>query len=313
MLDLECCLHANIFYRISQAVRWQCAYGCHQISAGYRLPSVFVSDSSRWTLTHGLLIRRQSAPHLHAFADADWAGNPDDRRSTTAYVIFYGSTPISWSSKKQHIVARSTTEAEFRAIASTAAELNWIGHLLTELQIRIPSTPVIYCDNVGATYVCDNPIFHSRMKHVAIDFFFVRDQVARQQLRVYHVHTNDQLADSLTKPLSRRQFTDHRSKIGILDVLVGSLNQATARVVGSLFNRHVVRAFVSSHCLGTYVFIFYFTSRRPRVLFTLPHSSSQLGVFSLARWSLLIYTGFHIPHATRVRIIVQVCWKSAML
>ncbi|KAK0589247.1 hypothetical protein LWI29_011586 [Acer saccharum] len=144
-------------------------------------------------------------------------GDPDDRRSTTAFVVFYGSTPISWSSKKQHTIARSTTEAEYRAIASSAAELNWIGHLLSELQIRVTTTPVIYCDNVGATYVCANPIFHSRMKHVAIDFFFVRDQVARQQLRISHVHTNDQLADSLTKPLSRRQFTDHRSKIGILD------------------------------------------------------------------------------------------------
>ncbi|KAK0575318.1 hypothetical protein LWI29_037144 [Acer saccharum] len=113
------------------------------------------------TLNHGLLIRRHSSPHLHAFADADWVGDSDDRRSTTAYVVFYGSTPISWSSKKQHTVARSTTEAEYRAIASSAAELNWIGHLLTELQITVPSTPVIYCDNVGATYVCANPMFHS--------------------------------------------------------------------------------------------------------------------------------------------------------
>ncbi|KAK0601109.1 hypothetical protein LWI29_021345 [Acer saccharum] len=154
---------------------------------------------------------------LHTFADADWTGDPDDRRSTTAYVIFLDSTPISWSLKKQHTVARSTTEAEYHAIASSAAELNWIGHLMSELQIQVPSTPVIYCDNVGATYVCANPIFHSRMKHVAIDFFFVQDQVARQQLRISHVHTNDQLADSLTKPLAQRQFLDHRSKIGILD------------------------------------------------------------------------------------------------
>jgi hypothetical protein len=70
---------------------------------------------------------------------------------------------------------------------------------------------------VGATYVCANPVFHSRMKHVAIDFFFVRDQVARKQLRIAHVHTKDQLADSLTKTLSRKQFTDHRFKIGVLD------------------------------------------------------------------------------------------------
>ncbi|KAK0605807.1 hypothetical protein LWI29_030936 [Acer saccharum] len=166
---------------------------------------------------HGLLIHRKSPSHLHAFADSDWAGDPDDRRSTTAYIIFLGSTPVSWSSKKQHTVARSSTEAEFRAIASAAAELNWLGHLLSELRIPASTSPVIYCDNAGATYVCANPIFHSRMKHIAIDFYFVRDQVARKQLRVAHVHTNDQLADSLTKPLNRKQFSDHRFKISVLD------------------------------------------------------------------------------------------------
>ncbi|KAK0580290.1 hypothetical protein LWI29_000376 [Acer saccharum] len=171
----------------------------------------------RGSLAHGLLLSRSSPLNLHAFADADWAGDPDDRRSTTAYIVFLGSTPISWSSKKQHTVARSSTEAEFRAIASATAELNWLGHLLQELQLKVPATPVIYCDNVGATYVCANPIFHSRMKHVAIDFFFVRDQVARHQLRVAHVNTKDQLADSLTKALSRKHFQDHRSKIGVLD------------------------------------------------------------------------------------------------
>ena len=169
------------------------------------------------TINHGLLIRRQSSTHLHAFADADWAGDINDRRSTTTYFIFLGATPISWSSKKQHTIARSTAEAEYRAIASSAAELNWINHLIFELHAPVSPTPVIYCDNVGATYVCANPIFHNRMKHVAIDFFFVRDQVAKGQLRVSHVHTNDQLADSLTKALPRQKFHLHRSKIGILD------------------------------------------------------------------------------------------------
>ncbi|KAK0583923.1 hypothetical protein LWI29_005146 [Acer saccharum] len=144
------------------------------------------------------------------------SGDPDDRRSTTAYIVFLGSTPISWSSKKQQTVARSSTKAEYRAIATTAAELNWVGHLLTELKVKVPLPPVIYCDNTGATYVCANPIFHSRMKHVAIDFFFVWDQVACNQLRVAHVNTKDQLADSLTKALPRKQFHDHRFKIGIL-------------------------------------------------------------------------------------------------
>ena len=167
------------------------------------------------TLNHGLFLRKHSPLHLHAFADADWASNLDDRTSTSGYIIFLGAHPISWSSKKQKTVARSTTEAEYRAIAATTAELNWITNLLQELNIT--STPTIYCDNVGATYLCANSVFHSRMKHIAIDFHFVRDQVVRRRLRVSHVHTADQLADSLTKPLARKLFALHQSKIGFLD------------------------------------------------------------------------------------------------
>ena len=70
---------------------------------------------------------------------------------------------------------------------------------------------------MGATYVCANPVFHSRMKHIAIDFHFVHDQVSKKLLRVSHIHTCEQLADSLTKPLPRLQFLNHRSKIGVHD------------------------------------------------------------------------------------------------
>ena len=169
------------------------------------------------TLNHGIFLRKNTSLHLHAFADADWAGNFDDRTSTSGYIVFLGATPISWSSKKQKTVARSTTEAEYRAVATAAAELNWVTNLLKELNVNSTVIPTIYCDNIGATYLCANPVFHSRMKHIAIDFHFVRDQVARHQLRVSHVHTADQLADSLTKPLARKLFSSHRSKIGILD------------------------------------------------------------------------------------------------
>ncbi|KAL0277932.1 UNVERIFIED_CONTAM: Retrovirus-related Pol polyprotein from transposon RE2 [Sesamum radiatum] len=89
------------------------------------------------TLDYGLLLRKNSPRTLHAFADADWAGDPNDRTSTSAYVVFLGANPISWSSKKQKTVARSSTEAEYRAIASTAAEVNWIMNLLQELKVPI--------------------------------------------------------------------------------------------------------------------------------------------------------------------------------
>ncbi|RVX23195.1 Retrovirus-related Pol polyprotein from transposon RE1 [Vitis vinifera] len=104
-------------------------------------------------------------------------GNKDDFTSTSAYIIYLGHNPISWSSKKQRTVARSSTKAEYRSVASTAAEIRWICSLLTELGVTLPQQPAIYCDNVGATNLCSNPVFHSRMKHVALDYHFIREQV----------------------------------------------------------------------------------------------------------------------------------------
>lgn len=169
------------------------------------------------TAEHGLLIRSQSPLNLYAFADADWASDPDDWTSTSAYVVFFGATPISWSSKKQKMVARSSTEAEYRVIASTAAELNWVTNILVELHIAPSPAPIIYCNNIGVTYLCVNPVFHSRMKQIVIDFHFIHDQVANGRLWVSHVHTYDQLVDSLTKSLPKKQFLDHRSKLGNRD------------------------------------------------------------------------------------------------
>ncbi|XP_019084316.1 PREDICTED: uncharacterized protein LOC109125954 [Camelina sativa] len=114
------------------------------------------------TQTHGIFLRAPSPMALNAFSDADWAGDVDDYVSTNAYVIYLGHNPISWSSKKQRGVTRSSTEAEYRAVANTASELRWLCSLLTELGVTLRSPPVIYCDNIGVTYLCANPLFHSR-------------------------------------------------------------------------------------------------------------------------------------------------------
>ncbi|WJZ84244.1 hypothetical protein VitviT2T_003857 [Vitis vinifera] len=152
---------------------------------------------------------------LHAYSDANWAGDPYDLSSTGAYIVYLGRNPISWSSKKQKTIARSPTEAEYRSVANTVAELNWVSFLLCDLGIQLPTCPIIYCDNVGATQVCSNPVFHSRMKHVALDFHFIRDQVQKGILRVAHVSSTDQLADLLTKSLPRARFLFLRDKIGL--------------------------------------------------------------------------------------------------
>jgi len=164
----------------------------------------------------GLRLMRHNDFSLHMYSDADWAGDVNDRASTTGYLLFIGQNPVSWSSKKQRTIARSSTEAEYRAVASALAETNWVTNLLAELRLKFQKVPTIYCDNVGATYLCANPIFHSRMKHIAVDFHFVRNQVQLKQVQVVHIQSSDQLADTLTKALSKSAFDRHMFKLGVV-------------------------------------------------------------------------------------------------
>jgi hypothetical protein len=169
------------------------------------------------TIFHGLLLQKPTTSTLIAYSDADWAGNKDDYTSTSAHLVYFGSNLISWKSSKQRAVARSSTEAEYRALANTAAEVCWLKSLLTELGIPCSSTPSILCDNLSATYLTQNPVHHTRMKHISIDVHFVRDLVQQGQMKVQHVITTDQLADCLTKPLSKARHNYLRNKIGVAD------------------------------------------------------------------------------------------------
>lgn len=205
-----------------QFTRLDIAYAVNKLSQFMHIPTEDHCQAAKRILrylagtpTHGIFFSVSNKLVLHAYSDADWAGDSDDYVSTNSYIVYLGRHPISWTSKKQNGVARSSTEAEYRAVANTASELSWICNLLSELGITLLSAPVVYCDNVGATFLCANPLFHSRMKHIAIDYHFVRNQVQKGALRVSHVNTRDQLADALTKPLTRARFMELRSKIGV--------------------------------------------------------------------------------------------------
>ena len=167
------------------------------------------------TTSYGFHITRGTSFALHGFTDADWAGSIDDRKSTGGYLVFFGQTPISWKSGKQRTVARSSTEAEYKALADGTAEVIWLQYLLTDLQVPSVSAPTIWCDNLGATYLSANPIFHARTKHVEVDYHFVRDQVAKKEIQIRFIPSQDQLADVFTKPLFAASFTAFKFKLRV--------------------------------------------------------------------------------------------------
>ncbi|KAE8810071.1 hypothetical protein D1007_13278 [Hordeum vulgare] len=183
----------------------------------------------RGTTLLGLCFHRSTSDDLTAYSDADSAGSPDTRKSTSGFAIFLGANLVSWSSKRQHTVSWSSSEAEYRAIANAVAEASWLRQLLTELRRPPPRATVIYCDNVSAMYMSGNPVQHQRIKHIEIDLHFVRERVSLGEVRVLHVPTTSQFADIFTKGLPTPVFRDFRTSLK-----VGEHRVSTAGGVGRL-------------------------------------------------------------------------------
>ncbi|KAM1682854.1 hypothetical protein EV1_033760 [Malus domestica] len=166
------------------------------------------------TVSHGLWFKKGDI-HLTAYSDADWAGCPFDRRSTSEYCIFLGSNLISWSAKKQPTVARSSTEAEYRSLAHIAAEITWICKVFKDLGLHLPHVPSLWCDNLSAISLASNPVFHARTKHIELDYHYIRELVLANLLKVQYVCSQDQLADIHTKSLSKSRFLYLQSKLSL--------------------------------------------------------------------------------------------------
>jgi hypothetical protein len=156
-----------------------------------------------------------SSNDFETFVDADHGGDKDSGKSTTGYMLKMGSGVTSWSSKRQTIVALSTTEAEYVAATSAGAESIWMEQLLDELDYPMANAPTLHMDNQSAMSVTKNPEHHGRMKHLDLRFFWLREAVDAGQLQVKYLPTTDMPADLLTKALPRILVEQHRQAMGL--------------------------------------------------------------------------------------------------
>ena len=125
----------------------------------------------------GLFFQRTTKKEIEIFSDTDWAGSVTDRRSTSGYCSFVWGNLVTWRSKKQSVVARSSAEAEFRAMAQCICEGIWLNRLLEELWVPLKHPIVLYCDNQAAISIAKNPVHHDRTKHVEIDRHFIKEKI----------------------------------------------------------------------------------------------------------------------------------------
>lgn len=170
------------------------------------------------TQNYGLRLTTSTSTAIHAYSDSDWAGCPVDRKSTSGYAVYFEDNLISWLSRKQRTVARSSTEAKYKGLADVSVEVTWVVSLLRELGLDSGQPAHLWCDNLGATYLAANPVFHARTKHIEIDYHFVRDKVASGAFPVNFVSSRYQIADIFTKPLPATRFHTLRRKLNVVEL-----------------------------------------------------------------------------------------------
>ncbi|WJZ81633.1 hypothetical protein VitviT2T_001466 [Vitis vinifera] len=166
----------------------------------------------------GLFFQRTTKKENEIFSDADWAGSVTDRRSTSGYCSFVWGNLVTWRSKKQSVVACSSTEAEFRAMAQGICEGIWLNRLLEELRVPLKHPMVLYCNNQAAISIAKNPVHHDRTKHVEIDRHFIKEKIEEGVFKVSYTPTNCQTTDILTKALARVNFEDLTEKLGMINI-----------------------------------------------------------------------------------------------
>ena len=167
------------------------------------------------TIDYGIFYQANIPVNLIGYTDSDLAGSIDDSRSTSGYVFHIGTGAISWSSKKQQVVALSTTEAEYIAASYAGCQLIWLRGILDSLKERQNRATTLYCDNRSAILVAKDPVLHGRTKHIRIRYHFLRELVSEGDVNVEYCKLEDQMADIFTKPLGGQVYKRNVESLGV--------------------------------------------------------------------------------------------------
>ncbi|XP_019159983.1 PREDICTED: uncharacterized protein LOC109156586 [Ipomoea nil] len=143
---------------------------------------------------------------LKSFSDSDWASFMETRKSITGYCVFFSNVLVFWKSKKQATVSKSSFEAEYRALATTVCEIQWLHSLLQDLHVQLMKPATLFCDNKSAVAIDENHVFHERTKHIEIDCHVIREKVSQGFIKLLSVSSDNQVADGFTKPLPISPF-----------------------------------------------------------------------------------------------------------
>ena len=167
------------------------------------------------TRSEGIHFNANCDSPVYGFCDSDWAGDPDDNKSTTGWIFLWMGGAISWESKKQKCVALSSCEAEYYALGSAGMEVSWLWNILSELHLTPASPTVIFSDSQSAIQLALNPVFHGRSKHIKNKYHFIRDLISDGLIFLEKVHTDKNIADSLTKALPGPKVAFCRQGMGL--------------------------------------------------------------------------------------------------
>lgn len=167
------------------------------------------------TLSFGIRYKQEEEQKLVGYVDSDYAGDIDDRRSTSGYVFMLGTCAVSWASKKQPIVTLSTTEAEFVAAAYGACQGVWLRNILEEIGFGQGTGTILYCDNSSTIKLSKNPVLHGRSKHIHVRYHFLRELVNERVIQLDYCATQEQLSDVMTKAVKLETFEKLRKRMGV--------------------------------------------------------------------------------------------------